>query len=180
MMTSAWSSAIFVREPAPSLRRVPMTHRKTAPRARSRRGLILAATMIMCACTSRSANRDAQPPAEEPAGARQAKGEPAGWSSKLGETVTVVGVAENLKLGARLEVDAGAIWIDGLDAWPDDLLGRRLVVTGRVIERHDLPVFVRKEGEPEIAGMPVPPGTDLHEASRRFLLAGARWQRTLD
>jgi hypothetical protein len=67
------------------------------------------------------------------------------------------------------------IWIDGLDAWPAGLRGKRVRVTGKVIERADLPVFVHRDDEPEMAGMPVPPGTDLEKARRRFLLTEARW-----
>lgn len=99
------------------------------------------------------------------------------WASKLGQTVTVEGQASNAKLGAIVGAEPAPIWIDGLDAWPEEVAWKRVQVTGTVIERHDLPVFVRKEGEPEMAGMPVPPGTDLHAASRRFLLKDARWKR---
>lgn len=99
------------------------------------------------------------------------------WASKLGQTVTVEGQAADAKLGALVEMESETIWIDGLDAWPSDVAWKRVQVTGTVIERHDLPVFVQREGEPEMAGIPVPPGTDLRAASRRFLLKDARWKR---
>jgi hypothetical protein len=48
-------------------------------------------------------------------------------------------------------------------------------VTGKIIERHDLPVFVHEEGEPEMQGIPVPKGTDLDKASHRYLLSRVTW-----
>jgi hypothetical protein len=41
--------------------------------------------------------------------------------------------------------------------------------------RHDLPVFVQKPGEPPLQGIPVPEGTDLHAASRRYVVRDATW-----
>jgi hypothetical protein len=80
-------------------------------------------------------------------------------------------------MGALVDVDGGeAIWIADFDAWKDDVRGTRVEVTGRVIERHDLPVFVQREGDLPKAGMPVPPGTDLEAASRRFLLSDVKWR----
>jgi hypothetical protein len=96
---------------------------------------------------------------------------------KLGQIVTVEGVPEDAKLGALLMIGgARTVWIDGLDAWPPELRGKVVEVTGKVIERSDLPVFVHQDGEPERAGIPVGPGTDLEQARRRFLLTEARWK----
>jgi hypothetical protein len=108
---------------------------------------------------------------------------PASWSSSLGKTVTVEGVALDAKLGAvvRGEQGQGEIWIDRLAEWPPGYTlgpqsGRRVRVTGTVIERADLPVFEElPPGAPQVTGMPVPKGSDLERASRRFLLAEARW-----
>ena len=71
---------------------------------------------------------------------------------------------------------SGTIWIDDLDAWPLEVRGKWVQVAGKVIERADLPVFVHREGEPQMQGMPVPAGTDLEKARRRFLLTEARWK----
>lgn len=50
-------------------------------------------------------------------------------------------------------------------------------VTGRVIERADLPVVAApRPGEPIPAGISVPPGADPARAARRFLLADATWK----
>ena len=98
-------------------------------------------------------------------------------AAKLGQVITVEGVPEDAKLGALLMIGgARTVWIDGLDAWPPELRGKVVEVTGRVIERSDLPVFVHQDGEPERAGIPVGPGTDLAQARRRFLLTEARWK----
>jgi hypothetical protein len=104
---------------------------------------------------------------------------PKDWSVLLGRSVTIEGTAVNAKLGALL-LGEGEIWIDGLDGWPEGFYlggdkGKRVRVTGIVIEKHDLPVFVPKPGELPRTGMPVPEGTDLNEASQRFLLKDARW-----
>ena len=99
------------------------------------------------------------------------------WAGQLLKVVTVEGTAYNSKMGAFLENDdKGDIWVASLDAWPDGYQGKRVIVTGIVVKRHDLPVFVQKEGEPARSGIPVPEGTDLHEASGRYLLENAEWE----
>lgn len=105
---------------------------------------------------------------------------PRDWSAWAGKTVTVEGKALDARMGALLAGDGPEVWIDGRDCWPSGLYlggdrGKRVRVTGTVIERADLPVFVAEEGELPKAGMPVPPGTDLQQASRRWLLRDARW-----
>jgi hypothetical protein len=92
------------------------------------------------------------------------------------DAVTVVGTARNAKLGAVLDTKGDLLWIDGLESWPDALHGKRVRVTGRVVVRRDLPVFVRVPGEPEKTGIPVPEGTDVNEASSRRVVTGARWE----
>src|SRR5262245_58909581 len=84
---------------------------------------------------------------------------PQNWASQIGKSITLEGTAANTKLGAVLLGESGEIWIDGLDAWPDGFYlggdrGKRLRVTGTVIERHDLPVFIQKEGELPRQGIP--------------------------
>ena len=108
-----------------------------------------------------------------------------GWprdlSAALGRSVTIEGAAVNMKLGAVVQGEGGRIWIDGLDRWPEGYYmegdqGKRVRVTGTVIERHDLPVrYPFEEGELPYAAIIVPEGTDLYAASRRFLLKDASW-----
>jgi hypothetical protein len=106
---------------------------------------------------------------------------PKDWSQHLGKTITLEGIAENAKLGPLLSGKDNSIWIDGLDGWPEGVYqggnrGKKLRVTGTVIVRDDLPVFVSpKEGAIVPQGIPVPLGTDLKEARKRYLLRDARW-----
>lgn len=98
----------------------------------------------------------------------------------LGKTITVAGRAANAKLGPQVICRGFSLWIDGMQSWPDKYYskkgGRRVRVTGVLIERHDLPVFIHKPGDPIMSGMPVPPGTDLKKARHRYLLKNVRWK----
>lgn len=87
------------------------------------------------------------------------------------------GIASSHMAGPFLR-DAG-VYVDlpGLVRWPDAAEGRRVVVTGRAVVYHDLPVFiVPKNGPaPEIQGIPMPEGTDLYKASERTVIEDAQW-----
>jgi hypothetical protein len=106
---------------------------------------------------------------------------PKDWSKHLGQTVTLEGTAANTKLGAVLEGDGRDIWIDGLDRWPEVFYsggdnGKRLRVTGIVIKRDDLPVFVVEPGAvPQKGGISVQSEEELAKAKWRFLLKDAKW-----
>lgn len=101
---------------------------------------------------------------------------------KLGQKITVVGEANNLKLGALLHTGNSNIWIDGIPSWPKGYYvkygkSKRLQVTGILVERFDRPVFIPEtDFWSSPAGIPVPPGTDLKKASHRFLLKDATWE----
>ncbi len=110
---------------------------------------------------------------------------PQSWTTHIGKKVTLYGKAIDEKSGAALycvgKAFCPAIYIDGLDTWPDGLYlggdaGKSVIVTGTVIERDDLPVFIENKNEPAKQGIPVPPGTDLKKASHRFLLKDAKWE----
>lgn len=96
--------------------------------------------------------------------------------SLLGKEITIIGKASNVKLGAILNTRESSIWIDGRNSWSEKYCNETLEVTGTVIEKYDLPVFIHKEGDPMRSGMPVPEGTNLREASRRYLLTNAKWK----
>ena len=64
--------------------------------------------------------------------------------------------------------------------WPSGIEGRTVEVQGTLVERHDLPVFIADPNEPAVAGIPVPPGTDLHEASKRLIVEQAKWKAVGD
>jgi len=100
---------------------------------------------------------------------------PPNLRDRLGQQVTLEGVAETRKLGAALRGNDFDIWIDRLERWPAEALGRKVRVTGILEERLDLPVFIQKAGEPPAAGIPVPEGTDLREASRRYIVRDSKW-----
>lgn len=98
------------------------------------------------------------------------------WEKSLDKTITVEGGARNAMMGAFVVTSNGEIWVEGLDAWPADRDARKIRVTGTVIRRADLPVYVEKPGEPERQGIPVPEGTDLTAAATRYLLTNATWE----
>jgi hypothetical protein len=105
---------------------------------------------------------------------------PEDWSTFLGQTVTLEGRAANAKLGALLDNGTDIIWIDGLNKWPEGFYpgegkGKPLRVTGTVIKRDDLHVFIQEPGGPVKAGIPVPSKADLEKARGRFLLTDVRW-----
>lgn len=86
-----------------------------------------------------------------------------------------VGVAQNAKMGAVLVTDEGELWVD-LHEWPDSAHGKKVRVTGVYQSRKDLPVFVPKDGEPAVAGIPVPAGADLDAAATRRVLTEVKWE----
>ena len=64
----------------------------------------------------------------------------------LGRSLTVEGRAVNAKLGAQLVGDGFTVWIQGLSTWPEGYWsmgqpGKKLRVTGILVEDHALPVF---------------------------------------
>ena len=95
--------------------------------------------------------------------------------ARLGQQVTLEGIAEARKLGAVLRGNDFDVWIDRLQDWPGNYVGRKVRVTGVLEERHDLPVFIHKPGEPVAGGIPVPESTDLRDASRRYVVRDAKW-----
>ena len=95
--------------------------------------------------------------------------------AQLGRQVTLEGTAEARKLGAVLRGSDFEVWVDQLQDWPSQYVGQRVRVTGILDERHDLPVFIRKPGEPVAGGIPVPEGTDLRQASRKYVVRDAKW-----
>ena len=101
------------------------------------------------------------------------------WSRPEGECVQVEGWAGGQKIGPLLVMPRGSIAVAladprGDEAWWALPSGARVGAEGVVTRRADLPVFVPKPGEPEVQGIPVPPGTDLEAARRRFVLERAR------
>jgi hypothetical protein len=105
---------------------------------------------------------------------------PEDWSKYVGRTVTLEGTAANAKLGAVLEGENGMIWIDGLDSWPEGFYlggdnGKRVRVTGTVIRKDDVPVYVQIPGDLPKGGISVANEEEREEAKWRYLLKDARW-----
>lgn len=102
--------------------------------------------------------------------------------ANIGKDISVEGWTGHYKNGDGLLLDNGSIvWMDDSFAWPEEYYsgsdkGKKVKVTGTLAEDYGLPVFIPDENEPIVQGMPVPEGTDLEEASHRFLLENATWE----
>jgi hypothetical protein len=109
---------------------------------------------------------------------RSAKLPSGGIESSVGEQVTLVGVAEPRKGGAALRGDGFYVWLEGIESWPESVVMKRVEVKGRLQVDHGLPVFIQNTNDPlPVQGVPVAEGTDLREASRRFVLLHPKWKR---
>lgn len=99
-----------------------------------------------------------------------------------GKRITIVGKALHLKIGPVVQTqDDVNIFIEDHESWPEDYYvpedNAKLVrVTGKLVVKKDLPVFIQKEGEPVQQGIPVPEGTNLEEAQKRYVLRNATWE----
>jgi hypothetical protein len=105
---------------------------------------------------------------------------PSDFSKIVGQRITLEGKALNAKLGALLRHDEEIIWIENLASWPEGFYqgndrGKLLRVTGIVIRKDDLPVFLAKPGETFLSGIPVDSEEELESKKWRFLLKDATW-----
>jgi hypothetical protein len=91
------------------------------------------------------------------------------WEARVGRRVEIEGEAENRKMGAAV----GELWVDG--EIPEGMNGKQVRVAGTLTRRDDLPVFVPDPKAPPKAGMPVPEGTDLEKARRRYVITKPTW-----
>ena len=84
------------------------------------------------------------------------------------------GIATNPKAGPFLE--GPNVYADFF-SWPDEALGKRVTLSGHLVVRHDLPVFIAhpEPGTTAVGGIPVPEGTDLYKASERSVIEDAHW-----
>lgn len=99
------------------------------------------------------------------------------FAEQLGKVISLTGTAGNdPKIGAYLQSnEIGCIYIEGLENWPKELYDKKVTVTGTLIEKHDLPVYIPKNRQDIRSGIAVRKGTDLHEAAHRFLLKDVKW-----
>ncbi|MCZ7645173.1 MAG: hypothetical protein M5U26_07795 [Planctomycetota bacterium] len=145
------------------------------------RSLIVLISMLVistCGCSNNEATAPRVPSSQEAIVVW-----PKDWSELVGKTVALEGKAVNAKLGALLqgETETSMIWIDGHDSWPagySEGEGRekRVRVSGTVIRKDDVPVFVSKPGEAQPAGVPVESEADLEKAKWRYLIKDAQWK----
>ncbi|EDM25268.1 hypothetical protein LNTAR_24853 [Lentisphaera araneosa HTCC2155] len=83
----------------------------------------------------------------------------------LNQKVSFSGTIERWKLGNAISNSTSTIWIEGEINFED------IKVTGTLIKKYDLPVFIMEKDMKAVpAGIPVEPGTDLKEASKRYII----------
>jgi hypothetical protein len=120
---------------------------------------------------------------------------PADWSLYLDKRVTVEGWPAQAKLGPILTADQSAdgswIWMDGKEVWSSECFiepgkAKRVRVTGCVIKRDDLPVYIAVRGTwppraieggtfPFRDGIAVYSNEEFEQQKWRFLLTDATW-----
>lgn len=101
----------------------------------------------------------------------------------IGKKVTVTGRTVNMKLGAALILENGQlIWMNDMLNWSNgyydnDKKTKTVKVTGFLIEKNDLPVFIPNENDSIIQqGIPTSKETNLKEATHRYLLKEYEWE----
>lgn len=100
---------------------------------------------------------------------------PGELAKSLGKNVTITGTVYLAKMGWFVQAECGDIWLADTEL-PDETSDKKITAKGKLIQRSDLPVFIEKEGEPIRSGISVPPGTDLKEASKRYLIEKPEWK----
>jgi hypothetical protein len=88
--------------------------------------------------------------------------------------VVATGYASEAKIGSQIDLGGASlgVFFEQGDRWqvPN---GTRVEIRGTMVERADLPVFVERPGELAMQGIPVPEGTDLEEARKRWVIEHA-------
>jgi hypothetical protein len=103
------------------------------------------------------------------------------WSPLISKTVTVQGIAQNRTLGATVSAEHGVIWIDDFSGWPKEIYPSiksqtRVRVTGTLLKRDDMPVYLVEPDDPSIrAGIAVDSKEELERLKWRYLLKDVSW-----
>jgi hypothetical protein len=99
--------------------------------------------------------------------------DPSVWN---GRCVIIQGYAQGQKIGAALNLGGPTLGVvfDNDDSQWTVPLGVHVRVKGRIAERADLPVFVEDPNGPIMQGIPVPAGTDVEKARRRWVIEHAQ------
>ncbi|MDO8558686.1 MAG: hypothetical protein Q7S09_05940 [bacterium] len=119
--------------------------------------------------------------------------------SSIGKVSQWMGIADNAPTGAVISVDGNTIFVNNLKSWPDDLLGKKVIATGKLLfkehvlgfagdERIEFDVFLLEDAtwkladDPTITEKPVTPDAKtglpkLPETQEACLEAGGVWGR---
>lgn len=65
-------------------------------------------------------------------------------SALIGKRVRLTGVARNAKGGAVLLVERATVYVDGLAAWPQDAVGKKVSVGGQLVDKKSLVIEAPK------------------------------------
>jgi hypothetical protein len=97
--------------------------------------------------------------------------DPASWNNRC---VIAEGYAVSSKSSEMLDLGGPTLGVifDGDGRWQVPH-GAWVQVRGTIVERSDQPVFIQDPNAPIMQGMPVPPGTDLEQARKRWVIEHA-------
>jgi hypothetical protein len=133
----------------------------------------LLSSLVLLACRDRP-----KAPEPQPRVPQSREPQALGWGEYRDACVVLEGYVGGEKIGPRLAAGARSIALrldtSGEQAWNALPAASRVRVRGVVRERADLPVFVVPPDGPVEQGIPVPEGTDLEKARRRYVLEEAQ------
>ncbi|MCB1174883.1 MAG: hypothetical protein KDK39_15030 [Leptospiraceae bacterium] len=105
-----------------------------------------------------------------------------GWQTKIGQRVTLQGLAVNSKSGAMLLVDGTPVYMAAMHEWPTEIADNssravRLTVQGVLQTDSLLPIISEQDPQAEqSSGIPVAADVDREQARQRFILTSYRFQ----
>jgi len=86
--------------------------------------------------------------------------------SRVGKRVTFEGLAVDAKQGALIKGEDFAVYVDQLDSWPADILGRKVRATGTLVKRKIAPdPVVNQSG-----------GVSAGAFGEPYLIEDAKWE----
>jgi hypothetical protein len=130
---------------------------------------LLALIVSLCSCGGATRDTpDASPDAEADT---MQDFDPSPWNNRC---VIAQGYAVASKSSEMLDLGGPTLGVifDGDGGWQVPL-GAWVQVRGTVVQRSDLPVFVEDPNAPIMQGIPVPEGTDLEQARKRWVIEHA-------
>src|SRR5262249_14856981 len=71
---------------------------------------------------------------------------PQPWERQVGKTISIVGEAQNAKMGAVLVTKQGPIYLKDQGSWDAKTVGHKVRATG-TLKKFDLPGATQKDGE---------------------------------